>query len=110
MTCTSTCSMRWMWSSGWFRGDLSHYHKFSILLHHHKKLPEVHSVVPNGHSAEAQAGLQVSYGRLIFEMNENFNSTGAEMTPSFWDAMFGLGGALIAVWESGACPDLEIGA
>ena len=30
------------------------------------------------------------------------------MTPAFWDAMFGLTGALIAVWEGGACPDLDL--
>ena len=92
------------------QGELSHYHKFSILLHHHKKLPEVHAVVPNGNSGEAaQSALQVRYRRLISEMNENFNSAGAEMTPSFWDAMYGLPTALIAVWESGACPDLDSG-
>jgi hypothetical protein len=30
------------------------------------------------------------------------------MTPTFWDAMFGLTGALIAVWEGGACPELDL--
>ncbi len=93
---------------GWFRGDLSHYHKFSLLLHHRERLPEVHGLVPGADSAAAQAELQARYRRLLSELNASFRADGPEMPPSFWDAMFGLTGALIAVWESGACPDLDL--
>ena len=93
---------------GWFRGDLSHYHKFSLLLHHREKLPEVHAVVSGADSAAAQAELQARYRRLLSELNASFRADGPEMPPSFWDTMFGLTGALIAVWESGACPDLDL--
>ena len=93
---------------GWFRGDLSHYHKFSLLLHHRDKLPEVHAVVPGADSATAQTELQVHYRRFLSELEASFRSDGPEMTPTFWDAMFGLADALIAVWESGACPELDL--
>ena len=94
--------------AGWFRGDLSHYHKFSLLLHHRKKLPAVHAVVPGADSAAAQAELQIRYRRFLSELEASFHADGPEMTPTFWDAMFGLTVALMAVWESGACPDLEL--
>ena len=93
---------------GWFRGDLSHYHKFALLLHHRKKLPEVHAVVPAADSAAAQAELQAWYRRFLSELEASFRADGPEMAPTFWDVMFGLTGALMAVWESGACPDLDI--
>lgn len=93
---------------GWFRGDLSHYHKFSLLLHHHRKLPEVCTVVPGADSAAAQTQLQSGYRRFLSELDASFRSDGPEMTPTFWDAMFGFTGALMAVWESGACPDLDL--
>ena len=44
----------------------------------------------------------------LSELESSFHGDGPEMTPAFWDAMFALGGALIAVWESGACPDLDL--
>jgi len=93
---------------GWFRGDLSHYHKFSLLLHHRNKLPEVFAVVPGAGSPAAQAELEVRYRRFLSELEASFRSDGPEMTPTFWDAMFGLTGALIAVWECGACPELDL--
>ena len=93
---------------GWFRGDLSHYHKFSILLHHREKLPEVHAVVPGAGSDAAQAEVQLRYRRFLSELEASFSADGPDMTPTFWDAMFGLTSALIAVWESGACPDLDV--
>ena len=93
---------------GWFRGDLSHYHKFSLLLHHREKLPEVHAVVPGAGNAAAQATLQVSYRRFLSELEASFRGDGPEMTPTFWDEMFGFSSALIAVWEGGACPDLDL--
>lgn len=93
---------------GWFRGDLSHYHKFALLLHHRKKLPEVHVVDPSKGSAAAQAELKVRYRQFLTQLEASFRGEGPEMTPAFWDTMFGLTDGLIAVWESGACPDLDL--
>lgn len=93
---------------GWFRGDLSHYHKFSLLLHHQKKLPEVYAVVAGADSAAAQAELQIHYRSFLTELEASFRADGPEMTATFWDTMFGFTGQLIAVWEAGACPDLEL--
>lgn len=93
-----------------FRGELSHYHKFSLLLHHREKLPAVYPVTPHDRAqaqSQAQAELQVRYRRFLSELGASFGAPGPEMSPSFWDAMFGLTGALIAVWESGACLDLD---
>ena len=93
-----------------FRGDLSHYHKFSLLLHHREKLPAVYPVVPraDGAQTQAQAELQVRYRRFLSELEASFRGDGPDMTPSFWDAMFDLTGALMAVWEGGACPELDL--
>ncbi|MGH7726295.1 MAG: ferritin-like domain-containing protein [Candidatus Eiseniibacteriota bacterium] len=93
---------------GWFRGDVSHYHKFSLLLHHPGKLPEVHAVVPGAGNAAAQMELEVHYRRFLSELEASFRRDGPEMIPTFWDAMFGLTRALITVWEDGACPDLDL--
>jgi hypothetical protein len=93
---------------GWFRGELSHYHKFSLLLHHRDKLPEVQVVVPGAGSAAAQAELQICYRRFLSELETSFGSDGPQMTRTFWDAMFGLTSALIVVWEGGACPELDL--
>jgi hypothetical protein len=60
---------------GWFRGELSHYHKFSLLLHHREKLPEVHAVVPGADSAAAQAELQACYRRFLSELEASSAGT-----------------------------------
>ena len=91
---------------GWYSGHLSHYQKFSILLHHHKKLPEVHAVT-HPSAPPAQQHLQKVYLDFLEELHISFNSDGEQMTKNFWDKMFGLTAATIAVWESGACPEFE---
>ncbi|MEI8135513.1 MAG: ferritin-like domain-containing protein [bacterium] len=44
-------------NAGWFKGHMSHYQKFSLLLHHHHKLPEVYEVKEHveDHSAQLVA-------------------------------------------------------
>ena len=77
-------------------------------FHHRKKLPQVHTSVPGARSAAAQAELQVRYRRFLSELEASFRADGPDMTSTFWQAMFDLTGALMAVWESGACPELDL--
>ncbi len=90
--------------TGWYEGELSHYQKFSILLHHQQHLPEVYPVIEHNNSTAAQAALQQSYASLLNDLTASFNADGPKMSDGFWNHMFGLGNAIIAVWEAGACP------
>ena len=89
---------------GWFKGHLSHYHKFTILFHHHHKLPEVYSIIEGVGMTEEQTALDAAFAQLIGELSKSFNSDGPEMTKEFWGKMFGLAKYIIAVWEKGAVP------
>jgi hypothetical protein len=88
---------------GWYKGHLSHYQKFRILLHHHHKLPEVYSEYGWKNSI-AQQEMESSFKDLLTEMKMNFNSDGREMSGSFWKSMFAFSNSIIAGWESGSCP------
>jgi hypothetical protein len=90
--------------SGWFKGNLSHYQKFRILLHHHKKIPPVYTLNPGPGSTEVQAILDLAFSHLIKVLEEGFHLEGPEMPANFWGTMFGIKNAIIQVWESGACP------
>ncbi len=92
---------------GWFKGHLSHYQKFSMLLHHHKKLPGVYEVIEGAEAMEEQAKLNISFRVLLDELSKSFNSDGIEMTPEFWNIMFRLTNDIIAVWEKGAIPQYQ---
>lgn len=37
---------------GWYKGELSHYQKFSMLRYHHKHLPEVYGEIPGADASE----------------------------------------------------------
>lgn len=89
---------------GWFRGDLSHYQKFSLLLHKPHLLPEVYTVEPTKDSTAAQQQLDTAFAAFLQQLNNGFAQDGPDMPGSFWDAMFALSHAAMAVWESGACP------
>ncbi len=95
--------------TAWYRGNLSHYHKFRILLHSHQLLPPVYELAPEGGSFPAQAQLKEALSGLWKEMEASFGSAGEKMSEDFWTRMFAVGGSLDAVWRSGACPDLELG-
>ncbi|MBC8045550.1 MAG: hypothetical protein H7Y00_02005 [Fimbriimonadaceae bacterium] len=94
--------------SGWFKGDMSHYHKFSTLLYHHKKLPEVYPVYDTKEVFNEQLHLENEYKSFLREMNKSFSTDGPEMTQQFTHKMFGLASAIIAVWQKGACPQFII--
>ena len=90
--------------AGWFKGELSHYQKFRILHHHHKKIPPVHQHEPTVESERAQEQLESSFHGFLRMLEDGFNSEGPDMPSSFWHNMFALKKSIIEVWESGACP------
>lgn len=93
---------------GWFRGELSHYHKFHMLLYHHKHLPEVYQIHPDKAPPAEQRHLDQVYHRFLNELNKSFAADGNDMTNEFWNTMFGLSNAIIAVWEKGVRPEFAI--
>ena len=92
---------------GLFRGELSHYHKFNTLRYHHKRLPEVYAENKHADVAAEQAQLNTLYHAFLDELNKSFSSDGQEMTNAFWNSMFGLSKAIMAVWEKGARPEFS---
>lgn len=91
--------------SGWYKGELSHYQKFSMLLHHLHALPEVYPIKENADVAKEQVQLQTIYAALLDTLQQSFSIDGPDMHPAFWDTMYALTNALMDVWEAGACPD-----
>jgi len=91
----------------WFRGELSHYHKFNMLRYHHKHLPEVYSEAGDADAEQEQAQLDVIYHSFLEALNKSFNADGEGMTNEFWNNMFALSKAIIAVWEKGARPEFS---
>jgi hypothetical protein len=89
---------------GWFKGELSHYQKFNMLHYHHKHLPEAHSENPSADAATEQLLLETAYHRFLDELNKSFALESDQMTNEFWNNMFALTNAIIAVWEKGARP------
>lgn len=89
---------------GWFRGDLSHYQKFSLLLHKPHLLPEVYTEHPSHDAALAQATLDTAFAAFLQQLQGGFATDGDALPDSFWNAMFALSGAVMGVWEAGACP------
>ncbi|CAN5649163.1 ferritin-like protein [soil metagenome] len=89
---------------GWFRGELSHYHKFYMLLYHHKHLPEVYGEMEGADASQEQLQLNIVYHSFLLEMNKSFNDEGEGMTNEFWNNMFALSNSIMAVWEKGARP------
>jgi len=90
--------------AGWFKGELSHYHKFNTLRYHHKRLPEVFREIAGTDATGEQLKLDVTYHSFLDELNKSFASDGEGMTNEFWNAMFALSNAIITVWEKGARP------
>jgi hypothetical protein len=92
---------------GWFKGELSHYHKFNTLRYHHHKLPEVYAEHPHTDASLQQDQLNTAYHLFLSELEKSFNSDGDGMTNEFWNEMFGLTKAIIAVWKKGARPEFS---
>lgn len=93
--------------AGWFKGHLSHYQKFRILLHHHHKLPPVYEIMQSDTICDAQMKMEKAFANLLAEMEHTFNNEGDEMSNAFWSKMYSFANSLIDVWESGACPQFD---
>jgi hypothetical protein len=93
--------------AGWFKGHLSHYQKFRILLHHHHLLPPVYEERFGCINTDTQNTMEKAFGELLSEMENTFNNDGDEMSNLFWSKMYSFANCLIDVWESGACPRFD---
>ncbi|MFI5187157.1 MAG: ferritin-like protein [Chitinophagales bacterium] len=93
--------------TAWYKSNLSHYHKFRILLHSHHKLPPVYKEEINKKAETANSNMKNAFLNFWNTMEINFNQEGDEMPETFWKEMFALGNSLADVWLSGMCPDLN---
>ncbi|HYM95104.1 MAG TPA: ferritin-like protein [Chitinophagaceae bacterium] len=93
--------------TGGYKGNLSHYQKFRMLLHSHNQLPSVYTETNGEKNMTVQQNLKKIFSDFLAEMQDNFNNDLEEMPDPFWKNMFALGDALTAVWESGLCPDFN---
>src|SRR4030095_14276257 len=91
--------------TAWYKGNLSHYQKFRILLHSHHKLPLVYTENSEKKDPTVQQNMKNLFLDFLSEMQVHFNSDGEDLPDSFWNKMFALGGSIKTVWESGECPD-----
>ena len=96
--------------TSWYKGHLSHYQKFRILLHSHHKLPTVYELTQSPEGEAANAAMMKVFNHFWQELEKNFNSDGETMTGAFWSEMSLLAVALARVWEAGMCPDFSVSA
>jgi hypothetical protein len=97
-----------VFDAAWYKGSLSHYHKFKILLHSHHKLPAVYEERITEEAKAANQNMIENYLHFWNVMETNFNMEGNEMPMSFWQGMGMLGNSIATVWESGMCPDFNL--
>ena len=95
------------YETAWYRGNLSHYQKFRILLHYHHKLPLVYEETHDEKSVTAQEDMKKLFSDFLSELQTHFNSDGEDLPDPFWNKMFAVGNAIASVWESGMCPDFS---
>ena len=87
-----------------YKGYLSHYQKFRILLHAYHHLPEVYDEREDATDLTAQHEMEVVFSDFLTELQVHFNGNGETFPDSFWQKMRAFGPAIAAVWESGRCP------
>jgi hypothetical protein len=92
------------YDSSWFKGHLSHYQKFRIMLHSYHKLPAVYSGEHTNEKIEQQKELDLVFSDFLKELEVCFNAPGPDLPETFWQQMSGVKDAITAVWESGKCP------
>ena len=97
-----------VFGAAWFKGNLSHYHKFKILLHSHHKLPSVCNEAITEEAKTANLDMIKNYLNFWKVMEAGFNKEGNDMPESFWKDMFALGNSIAKVWQSGMCPDFNL--
>jgi hypothetical protein len=86
---------------------LSHFHKFSILLHHPHKRPQVYEEIPNEENLELQIEMQKVFRDFLKDVENDFNIVGSELSKGLWHKMSALREPMIKVWESGSCPNFH---
>jgi Ferritin-like len=91
--------------AAWYKGELSHYQKFTILLHTHRRLPPIYQEDLTGASGMAQKKMEKNFKAFWQLMEIHFNRDGEDMPDEFWKKMISLGKSIAAVWQSGRCPD-----
>ncbi|MBS3913623.1 MAG: ferritin-like protein [Bacteroidetes bacterium] len=91
--------------SAWYKGNLSHYQKFRILLHSHHKLPHVYNEMLTENAASVNQKLSQLFHYFWQLMEENFHQESDDMPEPFWNAMFALGPSIAEVWQNGMVPD-----
>jgi hypothetical protein len=89
-----------------YRGNLSHYQKFRILLHSHHKLPSVHEA-KSVDTDTANSNMREAFLKFWNAMEMNFSTEGNEMPKAFWQEMAALGNSLAEVWQAGTSPDFN---
>lgn len=94
--------------TAWYKGHLSHYQKFRILLHSYHQLPAVYADQPDAENQAAQLRMEKVFSEFLQLMEKDFNSSGGEMTNLFWQKMYEVGRAIADVWESGRCPQFDM--
>jgi hypothetical protein len=97
-----------VFDAAWYKGSLSHYHKFKILLHSHHNLPAVYDERITEEGSAANLNMIQNYLHFWNVMETNFNKDGNEMPMGFWQGMGMLGNSIATVWEAGMCPDFNL--
>ena len=92
------------YDASWFKGHLSHYQKFRLLIHSHHKLPPVYMEIPGKNNIAAELALHEAFTDFLKEMENGFNSDGLVMEISFWKKMYALSASITELWEAGICP------
>jgi Ferritin-like len=88
-----------------YKGHLSHYQKFRILMNAYHHLPDVYRVDADAIDLSAQHEMEKVFTGFLSEMELHFNGEGESFPDSFWLQMHSLGPAIGKVWESGRCPE-----
>lgn len=92
------------YDTAWYKGNLSHYQKFSILLAGHRDLPAVYAMHSEGNDSVEQQQLETTFREFLSGLEEYFNTAGADMPYELNKKMNSVGSAIAAVWRSGHCP------
>lgn len=90
--------------TAWYRGNLSHYQKFRILLHSYHKLPPVYNEYLSEISISVNKKMKTAFLDFWTEMEIGFNQAGQDMNIDFWEKMYPLSYLLAEVWQEGMCP------
>ncbi|HSN09312.1 MAG TPA: ferritin-like protein, partial [Hanamia sp.] len=91
----------------WYKGNLSHYQKFRILLHSYHKLPPVYKEERIESTDTANRKMQKAFLSFWNEMEVNFNKEGEDLQETFWKKMAVLPNSIANVWQAGMCPNFN---